>query len=200
MTDGELLSFAPETLTAAAQGALKIEMERRALKFAREDQAELIQPGPSPNRPLPDRPVGGWLAFLCWYMILGPICGLVLSGLGNRALDPSYFREFPRLYPLIVVHAVISAVLMTFLFFAGLGLWQKWNHAVPIAKVSLAALLIYSLAIPLYPFFGDLPIELRDMLVRSFAKALLPASVWLLGCLLYLMKSRRVRETFPRAT
>ncbi len=132
-------------------------------------------------------------------MLIGPPLGLIQLGVANHSLNQSYFVQYPRLYPLIVAHTIVCVLLFGFLFYAGLSLWRKWRHALSLAKISLVAVLLYALAVPVYPFLMGAPPELAPMLSKSFAKTLLPAYAWTIGWLLYLMNSRRVREIFPRA-
>ena len=198
MTDEELLSLIPATLTDSALEALQKEVHRRGLKTEsiQGDGQAVIQTELNPSGSLIDKPVGGWLAVLCFSMIFGSVLGLIQLGVSNHAISTSYFEEFPRLYPAIVAHTILTVLLLAMFFYGGISLWRKWRRAVQIAKISLLALLIYALLVPFYPFLMGLPTELRDILVRSFAKALIPSYLWLLGCFLYLMRSRRVRETF----
>jgi hypothetical protein len=200
MTDEELLSLAPDTLTESAQEALHNEVSKRELIIGFNEEKKAISPTPpGPNSLLMEKPVGGWLAFLCFNMIVGPVFGLIQLAVGNEAISKSPLDQIPRLRTLVVVHDILCVLLFVMLSYTGVILWRKGTHALQIAKIVLLANLGYALFVPFYPLLMDLPTEMSDRLVRSLAKTLVPSYIWLVGWLLYLRMSRRVNATFQRS-
>jgi hypothetical protein len=203
MADEELLALVSEQLVATAQLALSSELSQRGLKRRATERApgfETVQTE-TPKVILMGRPVGGWLRFLCLHSIVGSVLGLVALGVANHnanRISPESFREFPRLYQILVGNTIACATLFLGQFYAGLGLLKKWPNALTIAHASMLALMIYIVVIPFFPYLIGAPVEFSNRLARSLAMDLIFPLVWLGAWEVYLLRSRRVRETYPQ--
>lgn len=150
--------------------------------------------GPSAVTPKPAathlRGVSGWLLLLCIALTIGiPLLTAYnwskIIGIGSES-----FPWFSLL---------ISVVMATFSFIAGLFLWTIRKNAVPVTK----AYFLTEMALPVF-FGARLLIEMASTRIEMspwtiFAVFVRPILMAVLGYL-YLVKSKRVRATYSHAS
>ena len=127
--------------------------------------------------------MGGWLALLCRVLLLWQPLALAL--VASAALSSLSVRG-PSLAIAIVARLAVAA----FGVAAGLALWRQRPSAVTMAKASLllsAAADIFVYATPYFPNNRP-PGDSELILAASLA--------WYAGWLMYLWRSKRVRNTF----
>jgi hypothetical protein len=127
--------------------------------------------------------VGGWLGLLCRVLLLWqPLAfGLVASA----ALNSLSVRGWPLALAILARLAVAA-----FGVAAGLALWQRRPGAVALAKASLvlsAAADIFVYATPYFP--NNRPPGDSELILSA-------SLAWYAGWLMYLWRSKRVRNTF----
>jgi len=131
--------------------------------------------------------VGGWLGLLCRVLVLWQPLSLGL--VASSALNSLYIRGWP-LALAIFARLVVAA----FGVAAGLALWQQRPGAVGLARVSLLLSAAGDVFVYTTPFFpnnrppGDTTLILAGSLV------------WYAVWLMYLWRSKRVRNTFSGAS
>jgi hypothetical protein len=131
--------------------------------------------------------VGGWLGLLCRVLVLWQPLSLGL--VASSALNSFYIRGWP-LALAILARLIVAA----FGVAAGLALWQQRPGGVGLARVSLLLSAAGDVCVYTTPFFphnrppGDNTLILTGSLV------------WYAVWLMYLWRSKRVRNTFSEAS
>jgi hypothetical protein len=134
---------------------------------------------------MPPKSIGGWLLVLCVLLLVWQPLSLGL--VASNALDEIAIRGLP-LALVLALRLVVAAIGIA----AGLALLAKRPGAVALARASLvisAATDVFVYATPYFPsnrFPGDAPIFIAGSLAYY--------GLWLM----YLFRSRRVRNTFLR--
>jgi hypothetical protein len=145
-----------------------------------------IQSG-SRSRPDANRdpsPVGGWLGLLCRVLVLWQPLSLAL--IASSALNSLSVRGVPL--ALVIVGRLFVAA---FGVAAGLSLQRRRPAAVTMARASLVLSAVADVFVYTTPYFpnnrppGDTTLILTGSLL------------WYAAWLLYLWRSRRVRNTYP---
>jgi hypothetical protein len=130
--------------------------------------------------------VGGWLLVLCALLLV--VHPLALAIVSSNALDSVTMRGLPSILTLVLRIGVCAVGIA-----AGLALAQRRSGAVGFAKASLAASALTDVFVYSTPYFpgnrmpGDTPLYILGSLAYY--------GVWLM----YLVRSRRVKETYREA-
>jgi hypothetical protein len=131
--------------------------------------------------------VGGWLGLLCRVLVLWQPLSLGL--VASSALNTLYIRGWPLALAIVGRLAVAA-----FGVAAGLALWRARPGGVGLARASLllsAASDVFTYATPYFP--NNRPPGDSELIL---AGSLLWYGVWLM----YLWRSKRVRNTFAEAS
>ena len=131
--------------------------------------------------------VGGWLGLLCRVLVLWQ--PLSLGFVASSALNSLYIRGWP-LALAILARLVVAALGIA----AGLALWQQRPGAVGLTRVSLLLSAAGDVFVYTTPFFPNNrpPGDTTLILAGSLA--------WYAVWLMYLWRSKRVRNTFSEAS
>jgi hypothetical protein len=142
--------------------------------------------------------VKGFLLLLCILLtlILPAFRGYALIRSVQEEIGYPSFQIFSEKM-LVITDSVLVASLLVFSIFTGISLWTRRRNALKIAKAFMLSCIGYSLLIMLYPLVGGFSnytnIMLAIFLIKDFTIMLL----FFGSCYLYLLKSRRVKSTYP---
>ena len=140
--------------------------------------------------------VGGWLLLLCLGLtVLSPLISMISLVTGYNDSSP-FFEQFPGLKIIVTVDAVLSALLMAFSVYAGIGLWTVRPGAVVMAKRYLFCFLGYHVVAAVLPFLAGLPQDANDAMMPLVVKSAAQGFVFFALWYSYLNKSQRVRATY----
>lgn len=128
------------------------------------------------------RGIEGWLALLCFALVIGGPLGTVYQmSVGYQESSPA-FDAFPGLRNVVFIDLALSALLMLLSIRAGLGLWQKWRGAVGVAKTFLLVLVGYSFVSAFLLLSAGLPPEANEammpQIVTDTVRTVLFAALW----------------------
>src|SRR5262249_19471425 len=145
------------------------------------------------------RGVGGWLLLLCIGLtVVSPILvtlGIVRGYLG----DSPYFERFPRLRVVVLVDMALRIALTAYGMWVGFRLGTVRPRAVPSAKRYLQVAIAYLVVAALLPFAAGLPSEANPSLAIAVARQTIPALIGVAIWYAYLVRSKRVKATYPDA-
>ena len=145
------------------------------------------------------RGVGGWLLLLCVGLtVLSPLLvtiGIVRAYLG----DSPYFDRFPRLRVVLLVDTALRIALTAYGVWVGLRLGNVRPGAVQAAKRYFQVSLVYLVVAALLPFAAGLPSEANPTLAIAVARQTVPALIGVALWYAYLVRSKRVKATYPDA-
>ena len=141
--------------------------------------------------------VGGWLLLFCLQLtIFNPISSVYNLVSGYSGLK-NHFNTFPGLWTFFISDAILSSGIIIFSIYAGISLWQTRKGAVKIAKIYLLVFIIYSVVEGILLFTAGLPSQALNSIIgettKDFVKSLVYFAIWYS----YLVKSKRVKNTFP---
>jgi len=143
--------------------------------------------------------VGGWLLLLCVGLtVLSPI--LVTIGIVRAyQVDSPYFDRFPRLRVVLLVDTALRIALTVYGVWVGLRLWNVRPRAVQTATRYFQVSLAYLVVAALLPFAAGLPPEANPPLAIAVARQTVPALIGVALWYAYLVRSKRVKATYPDA-
>jgi hypothetical protein len=141
----------------------------------------------------PQKGIAGWLLLLCLVLTVlfpaGAISDLLTSYVQIK-LDSQELTKF-RIFE--IIDSMLNIGITLFGIYAGISLWKLKSGAVGLAKKYLIIDLAYSLATCFLPFLAGLPVQIFDTFLNETALFHVTlVIVWYL----YLVKSKRVKETF----
>jgi hypothetical protein len=140
--------------------------------------------------------VGGWLLLLCLGLtVFSPLITLV-SLATSYSVSSQYFDRFHGLLVITVVDTLLSAGLMVFSVYAGVGLWSIRPGAVRTAKRYLLWFLGYHAVAAILPFTAGLPSAANDAMIAQVLKDTVKGVVYFAIWYSYLNRSERVRATY----
>lgn len=143
--------------------------------------------------------VGGWLLLLCVGLtVVSPILvtiGIVRGYLG----DSQHFDQFPRLRVVLLVDTALRIALTAYGVWVGLRLINVRPGAVRTAKRYFQVSLAYLVVAALLPFVAGLPPEANPTLAIAVVQQTVPALIGVALWYAYLVRSKRVRATYPDA-
>jgi hypothetical protein len=128
-------------------------------------------------------PLGGWLLLLCLLLVVWQPANLGLTAAG--ALAALAIRGLPL--ALLLLLRVVAAA---FGIAAGIALFRRQTAAVRMAKVSLVVAAVTDLVVYATPYFPN------NRMPGDTAPIAVAATLFYAGWFTYLVRSRRVRETF----
>jgi hypothetical protein len=140
--------------------------------------------------------VGGWLAFLCFALIIGsPLRTLInLSSSYNQTFQ--YFEKLPSLRNLFYVDCILSVLLMVLSIRAGNALWRIESGAVEKTKKYFLNVVGYSVIGVFLPFILGLPSDVSDVVFPEIALGSLKSLIFVIIWTWYLNVSKRVKRTY----
>ena len=145
------------------------------------------------------RGVGGWLLLLCFGLtVFSPI----LVGIGivrGYFADSPHFAAFPRLRAVFFVDVALRLALTAYGVYAGLRLGLVRPRAVQTAKTYFACAAGYLLIGALLPFAAGLPPAADPALAQAAVEQTVPALISVGIWYAYLVRSQRVKATYPDA-
>ena len=145
------------------------------------------------------RGVGGWLLLLCVGLtVLSPI--LVAVGIVRGYLvDSPYFDRFPRLRVVVLMDMALRVALTAYGVWVGLRLGKVLPQAVQSARRYFRVAIAYLAVAALLPFAAGLPAEANPVLAMTVARQTVPALIGVALWYAYLIRSKRVKATYPDA-
>ena len=145
------------------------------------------------------RGVGGWLLLLCVGLtVVSPI--LVALGIAREYLvDSPYFERFPRLRVVVLVDMALRIALTAYGMWVGFRLGTVRPRAVPTAKRYFQVSMAYLVVAAALPFGAGLPPEANPTLALAVARQTIPALIGIAIWYAYLVRSKRVKATYPDA-
>jgi hypothetical protein len=137
--------------------------------------------------------IKGWLLFLCVSMtILTPL--FALGQMTSEWRDTKiYFDAIPNLKNAVMLEITAMTAITIFSIFSGVQLWTRKPNAVVIAKRFLIAQLAYGLIVP---WVMVAMLSLPGMAPQAI-KIAFHSIVYIVIWYPFLMKSKRVKATFP---
>jgi len=139
--------------------------------------------------------VGGWLLLLCIGLtVFAPVASL-MTLLDTRGLQ-QHFEQYSLLYPICLTDTILSTSVTIFSIYVGIRLWTVKPNAVRTAKLYLLCLLAYRVFATVLPFFAGLPPNVIRALIPAAARTIIRSLVFATIWLLYLSRSKRVRNTY----
>lgn len=140
--------------------------------------------------------VGGWLALLCFALVIGGPLKTLYNLVTAYNEAHIYFDQLLSLKYLFYIDTVLSIVLMSLSVRAGIALWQINPEAVKIAKNYLLIFLGYTVAAIFLPFMVGLPSIITEAMVSDIIKETLLSFFFFGIWFWYLKVSIRVKETY----
>ena len=137
--------------------------------------------------------IQGWLLFLCVSLtILTPL--FALGQMTNEWRETKiYFDSIPNLKNAVMLEISAMTAICIFSIFSGVQLWSRKPNAVVIAKRFLIAQLAYGLVVPgVMAAMLSLPAMIPEAIKIAF-HCIVYIGIWYP----FLMKSKRVKATFP---
>ena len=145
------------------------------------------------------RGVGGWLLLLCMGLtVFSPV--LVAIGIARGYLaDSPHFAAFPRLRGLFFIDVALRIALTAYGIYAGVRLGLVRPRAVRTAKTYFACAAGYLVIGALLPFAAGLPPAADPVLLQAAVEQSVPALISVAIWYAYLVRSKRVKATYPDA-
>lgn len=145
------------------------------------------------------RGVGGWLLLLCIGLtVLSPI--LVAIGIArDYRVESPYFERFPRLRVVLLIDIALRVALTAYGMWVGIRLATASPRAVQAAKRYFLVAVGYLIVAALLPFAADLPPDAHPAIAMAVARQTIPALLGIGLWYAYLVRSKRVRATYPDA-
>lgn len=143
--------------------------------------------------------IGGWLFFLCLILtILAPAVTLIsmVVGLSDGL---RFMGVVPGWTGFLVTDTVLSLAVVAFSMTAGIALWRTRPNGARLATAALGVIILYNLAALVMTKLFPLPNEVESEMLKELTPSSLRGVVVSLIWLVYLKKSRRVRNTFQVA-
>ena len=96
-----------------------------------------------------------------------------------------------------MIDAILSVGIICFSIYAGMSLWRIRPKGVSIAKVFLLTFAAYAVVANILPFLAGLPANANEAMTAQAFIGVLRSAIIVVIWYLYLVKSKRVRATFP---
>jgi hypothetical protein len=151
---------------------------------------------PSQRSPQELKGVDGWLLFFCiGICILSPLVSL--NNLRSEWVDANViFPHFPDYLIFMVMDTVLILGMIAFGIICGVFLWSIKPYAVKMAKIFLICNVGYQLISSLLLFTAGFPIDAAQDILLQMAGNFLRSGVYFAIWFTYLVKSKRVRNTY----
>ena len=141
--------------------------------------------------------IRGWLLLFCLILLLlNPVASIVNLSSSFKISGP-YFVLYPGLRIITVMDCIFSIGIVCFSIYAGVSLWRRHPRAIAIAKAFLLTFLGYSIVANSLPFLAGLPSHANKAMIAQALIGVLRSALMVFLWYLYLVKSKRVRATFP---
>lgn len=140
--------------------------------------------------------VGGWLALFVFTLVVSNPAGTIINLVSGYQETSAFFHRVPGLRNMIIADTALSLGLMAFSVYAGIALWKLKPGAVAVAKKYLLTALLYSLLVLALPFVFGLPERAAQAVFNELLKGVPGSILYVAIWYLYLLKSKRVRETY----
>lgn len=143
--------------------------------------------------------VGGWLAFLCFALVVGGPLRLMFDLIGAYlAVSRMTGKNLATFQNILVCDAAIHIPIAILSARAGIALWKKWPGAVGTAKKFLIIALVCSLlsAFLAFAWSTSLADEIRTDMMRQIILGLIQSFIFFGIWYNYLRVSKRVRNTY----
>lgn len=139
--------------------------------------------------------VGGWLLFFCISLtILSPILTLYNFASGYNDIK-ELIKYLPSIYNVFIIDIIVGSIVIAFSIYAGISLWTVKKNAVRIAKLYLITFISYSF-LELIMYLSVFPGKVINIVMGDFIKEIIKSLIYFTIWYLYLIKSKRVRNTF----
>lgn len=153
--------------------------------------------GPVPSNATPPR-VGGWLLLLALGLLVLPILeSIPLISLISLAVRRS--SEFPAFTRTTFIAANLDVARWAFSVYAGISLLRIRPGAPFLAGLFLLTNVVILVLVAVVFQFSDLPPRAKGPLMETMIVDVLRGLSWAVVWGLYLLRSKRVRDTYPAA-
>jgi Protein of unknown function (DUF2569) len=141
--------------------------------------------------------VKGWLLFLCLVLtLLNPVASIV-NIFSSFKFSAPFFNQYPGLKIITMIDGLLSVGVVCFSIYAGISLWRIRPKGVSIVKTFLLTFMAYAIVANILPFLAGLPANANEAMTAQAFIGVLRSAIIVVLWYLYLVKSKRVRSTFP---
>jgi len=96
-----------------------------------------------------------------------------------------------------IIDGILSIGIVCFSIYAGISLWRVRPNGVTIANTFLMTFMGYAVVANILPFLAGLPANANEAMTAQAFIGMLRSAIIVVIWHLYLVKSKRVRATFP---
>jgi len=141
--------------------------------------------------------VKGWLLLLCLILTLVNPVASICNLYSSFKITSPFFNVYPGLRVITITDVVLSMGIVCFSIYAGISLWRIRPNGVAIAKAFLLTFMGYAVTANILPFLAGLPANANEAMTAQAFIGVLRSAIFVFVWYIYLVKSKRVRATFP---
>ncbi len=143
--------------------------------------------------------VNGWLLLFCISLLIVNPLFAISGGISDYKDLLQYVSVIPGVVPFLISTTIIRTAMAMFSIYAGYSLLKISHNTIRISKMCLLSLLISSILINFSPsIFLPLPSEDISEMNMAALKYSLRSFVYFIIWYLYLVKSKRVKNTYGK--